>query len=92
MLQAGSIFPSQAIVRVISKKSDEGDACALQRLVQKKQKLSNVFRTKCFWSAMRSRIAFIFAMTARYVLRSQAALLPRPVSGPSRSMSRSTHS
>jgi len=48
MLQAGSIFPSQAIVRVISKKSDAGNACALQRLVQKKQKLSNVFRTKCF--------------------------------------------
>jgi len=58
----------------------------------KKQKLSNVFRTKCFWSAMRSRIAFIFAMPARYVPRSQAALLPKAVSGPSRSMSRLTHS
>jgi hypothetical protein len=32
---------------------------------EKNRNLSNVFRMKCFWSAMRSRIAFLVAMPAR---------------------------
>jgi hypothetical protein len=33
------------------------DACALQSFAKRKQR-SEEFRTQCFWSAMRPRIAF----------------------------------